>query len=409
MKTIYILLLSIVNALNGLAQNSNFPRDYQTFLDNQQYPLLSSHEEVFMLDGTPWRRYYGEKEYALTPSAPDVQEYTARVKGSRFSFVRLEVTQASKSLLLNAGIQIPEYVETSVIAYLPEVDVDILKLHNVDVQEVLGYGQTKGQPVSNPIQRAMIFSDGFEAAFPGTIYTTYAIGAANCGWDDVSCANNSGSWSVWGSSAGAACNSSCTSHVNDMNSGFYLTNSLNTSAYMNLQFNYAIWIDQNDADAADFFRRWEWLGSSFVVGATYYSSSSEDEAGWLSKAVSYQGIYQSYNFQFQQWSDGSWTSDGVYIDDVQVSGAVNGINDYMIENAFNVYPIPSNGIFTISRSLPFENVQYSVKTILGESLFESSEVANQFSIDLSNQPSGVYFLYVTTESGIAVKKLTLNK
>jgi hypothetical protein len=74
---------------------------------------------------------------------------------------------------------------------------------------------------------------------------------------------------------------------------------------------------------------------------------------------------------------------------------------------FTVFPNPSNGKFSIE--LPWEeNVTANIYNSEGKMVFESSFKKRQFEIDLSNEPSGIYFLSLNgetkTESHILLKE-----
>ncbi|HTB05619.1 MAG TPA: T9SS type A sorting domain-containing protein [Bacteroidia bacterium] len=77
-----------------------------------------------------------------------------------------------------------------------------------------------------------------------------------------------------------------------------------------------------------------------------------------------------------------------------------GINDIKPNNSINSYPNPSNGKFTIQSSVV--NVQSIVEiyNVLGEKIYSQYSLPNtQYQIDLSKEPSGIYFYRVTTEKG----------
>ena len=78
---LFIPLLAI--GLSGNAQtnqSNNFQRDYQQFLENQKTPLLTADDEGFLLEGMPWKRLHGEKEYYLSPTVKSISEYTVRIR-----------------------------------------------------------------------------------------------------------------------------------------------------------------------------------------------------------------------------------------------------------------------------------------------------------------------------------------
>lgn len=100
---------------------------------------------------------------------------------------------------------------------------------------------------------------------------------------------------------------------------------------------------------------------------------------------------------------------------------VNGINEINISNLITNYPNPTSGKFTVTIS-PAELGSASVLTLKqvqgdiviynlqGEKVYSSSNFQiSKSTIDLSSQPSGVYFLKVQTSAGEGIKKLIIQK
>lgn len=80
------------------------------------------------------------------------------------------------------------------------------------------------------------------------------------------------------------------------------------------------------------------------------------------------------------------------------------ISENKTEADFNVYPNPSNGIFTIETDYIF-----FVTDVIGKNIYHSGTKNQKTVIDLSKQPNGIYFLNMKTENGIISKKLVLNR
>ena len=102
----------------------------------------------------------------------------------------------------------------------------------------------------------------------------------------------------------------------------------------------------------------------------------------------------------------------LYIDDINITSAV-GINDNDISNYISVYPNPSTGIVNVYVGASnLGNMNVSVTNVLGEVISETkgnSSSQNKFSLNLSDQTSGVYFVKVKTDNGSVTKKIILNK
>jgi len=91
---------------------------------------------------------------------------------------------------------------------------------------------------------------------------------------------------------------------------------------------------------------------------------------------------------------------------------LTGFNDNSLENAFSVFPNPSNGNFAISFNRSFtEPVSISVYNTLGDIVYksENAEIEKQFTqtIDL-NVDAGIYYLRIEGENFVINKKIIIN-
>jgi len=79
----------------------------------------------------------------------------------------------------------------------------------------------------------------------------------------------------------------------------------------------------------------------------------------------------------------------------------SGINDIQHSNLFHVFPNPNNGIFTLESSVENGKSSVEIYNLLGEKVFshkiQSSE--SGIRINISDQPSGVYFYRILKEDG----------
>lgn len=84
--------------------------------------------------------------------------------------------------------------------------------------------------------------------------------------------------------------------------------------------------------------------------------------------------------------------------------SVNG-TDY---DDFSIFPNPTNGIFTIDNVKSFETV--IIYNSIGQVVYENKIHINKTSIDLSNQPNGIYFVHLQSINNISkVIKLIKHK
>lgn len=140
-------------------------------------------------------------------------------------------------------------------------------------------------------------------------------------------------------------------------------------------------------------------------GTTLTATASGYMYQWVDCDDNYAPITGETSQSFTYTSYGNYA---VLIDDgscpilsncVLIDGA--GLND--IESGFKVFPNPSNGQFTI-QTMADEPCRITIVDITGEEVF-NADYSNQSSIEIDlNESPGVYFLYLTTESGKAFKK-----
>ncbi len=90
-----------------------------------------------------------------------------------------------------------------------------------------------------------------------------------------------------------------------------------------------------------------------------------------------------------------------------------GINELLDESYVTIAPNPSNGFFEISYSLPAKTMVTLLLTdVLGKQIYRdefSYPSIAKSTIDISNQPTGIYHLRIETANGYLVKKLVVSK
>jgi hypothetical protein len=70
-----------------------------------------------------------------------------------------------------------------------------------------------------------------------------------------------------------------------------------------------------------------------------------------------------------------------------------------------VFPNPSNGIYFVKLNEQTAINHYQIFNQEGKLILENSTSSEEFKIDLTNQPKGIYFLEVKTDKGSLTKKL----
>jgi hypothetical protein len=324
------------------------------------------------------------------------------------------INSLTKPLLETFGIKVPTYVNDRVNVFLPQIDIDLLLSAVTDIVSLNEYGKkvkTQNlQPKNEPT--AVIYSEGFETAtVPGSSYSTFNNASVNCGWSDESCYKHSGSWSVWCSGNGAACNACLGDYINNMDADIVKTNNINTSSYQNLIFTWWMDYDFNNTGTNDILYKYWWNGTSLVLSPTSYNSSSPlDGLGWYQHTATFSGVWSVFNFDFQFVSNSIVTSYGVYIDDIQLSGTAiaTGLAEEVNNKLkLNIYPNPNNGKFILSTN---EDVKLSISNELGQvvKLVELNQV-NKHQIEISDLADGIYFVTGLTNKSFVKEKVIISK
>ncbi len=98
---------------------------------------------------------------------------------------------------------------------------------------------------------------------------------------------------------------------------------------------------------------------------------------------------------------------GMRIDDVNITFVQNLSVENNI-NSFKIYPNPSNGTFTIQNlQASARPCSVSIANITGKTIKQFSINSEHFTIDISNQPKGIYFITIKIETGIYTEKIII--
>ena len=71
----------------------------------------------------------------------------------------------------------------------------------------------------------------------------------------------------------------------------------------------------------------------------------------------------------------------------------------------NIYPNPNNGQFNIYLGKTNQNTLIEVYDIMGKNIFTKNNVNNQLTIDINNQPKGIYFVKITIGNEVFNEKI----
>jgi PKD repeat protein len=91
----------------------------------------------------------------------------------------------------------------------------------------------------------------------------------------------------------------------------------------------------------------------------------------------------------------------------------NGIEDLTLENILNVSPNPTSGVFNINVNLPEnEDIALNVYNAYGQKVMEVANGNIQkgaYTVDISNNATGIYYVQMNIEGTILTKKVVLNR
>jgi hypothetical protein len=389
----------------SFSQAQNHSVEIQQFFENQNSPFTSALDESYLIDSIIWTRPYGEKFYHLSPAVPNVLVYESQIhneaemsafglEGAKFQFAEVEVNDDVRLRLRDFHINVPDYAGYKVIVYLPNYQLNQLVAEGVSLLFLNNYGTN--EPInfspSQSYEKATIWSEGFETALgyiPGTRWeVAIDAGVTNCGWSGRSCLKKSGNWSAY---CAGSC-SLCDGYSNNMSAQFFNKSNVNTSGYVQMGFNYWINLDLYNIGSNDEFKRYEKLGnSSWTLKASYNSSSSIDGSGWRELSTVYSGIsFPSWASSFYFYSNSIGTSEGVYLDDLRLTGTLPmDVENENLEFDLQIFPNPSDGQISIFHEY-LEGVTLS--TVEGKEVGSIQANQGQVNADFQLSP-GIYFAH----------------
>lgn len=112
-------------------------------------------------------------------------------------------------------------------------------------------------------------------------------------------------------------------------------------------------------------------------------------------------------FSFENRSgDGS----NLYIDNVNIPAKPLSVEEITSLNSINVFPNPSKGIFNFQLYEESDKWSVEVYNVLGKKIYSQYSILYpQYSVDLNNQPAGIYFYRILDLSGLMISsgKLSL--
>ncbi|MES2763436.1 MAG: SBBP repeat-containing protein [Bacteroidota bacterium] len=123
-------------------------------------------------------------------------------------------------------------------------------------------------------------------------------------------------------------------------------------------------------------------GNIYTTGSFYYAADFSSGAG--TTTVTSVGFFDAFVLKMDP--TGSIASGNV------------GISEYTSTNDINIFPNPSSGLFNVASKIAIHEIQ--IINLLGETVHSSTLNSERASIDLRNEPKGVYFYRIMHEERI---------
>ncbi len=271
-----------------------------------------------------------------------------------------------------------------------------------------------------------LFTEGFETTtVPGGPWTAADNNSASGRdyWGDKSAGAriHSGSWSAWCADHGRT----TATYDNNMNA-YMAHNGVNTTGHTNVVVKFWLWY--RTASSADY------VSFQYLNGTTWtefaggrWSGTGTGSQVWAQKSFNVPAAAgANFRFRWIFFSNGSGTSEGAYVDDIEVTaqpssaapGTIAQTTSEALPSEYALlqnYPNPFNPATTIRYDLPEEAfVSLKVYNMLGQevaTLVEGMESAGYRSVEFnaSGLPSGAYFYRITAGSFMNLKKFMLLK
>ena len=99
---------------------------------------------------------------------------------------------------------------------------------------------------------------------------------------------------------------------------------------------------------------------------------------------------------------------GVELRSLVINSESDNIEIKQIEeetNNLQIYPNPSNGIVTVSDKFKDEFRSVALYNSIGSKVFSKSYNSNNYKLDFTDLPNGVYMLVITTDIGVQKQQI----
>lgn len=147
---------------------------------------------------------------------------------------------------------------------------------------------------------------------------------------------------------------------------------------------------------------------AFDSTAGFVPSASE----WMMETIDISSVATSASVQFKFEFLNDWENN-FYLDEIKLTGSGASVNETSLDAYVSIFPVPSNGPVNVELSaFGLGQTDIIVYNMVGEEIEHVSHNVlspKRVKFNLENQPNGLYFVKVKTETGSTTKKLVLNK
>lgn len=150
-------------------------------------------------------------------------------------------------------------------------------------------------------------------------------------------------------------------------------------------------------------------GDTFIIG---YTNSPYDLLYSTDECVTWntlwdQGSLGNLLISSTGYLFATMSAIGIYRSALPITASHSGVEEYSLRNSFNIYPNPFTNILTIclNKNVPELGV-IEIIDLRGEIIYSSYQMIQQLNeIDISNIPSGIYFIKTRTSESTYVERV----
>ena len=150
------------------------------------------------------------------------------------------------------------------------------------------------------------------------------------------------------------------------------------------------------------------LNGNFFVGHDHNTLTSGDSVAMLTAPTSTPSVWAKETTGWKALSSYNFNHSGAIIP--VICNTVTGEKELLKDiNDILVFPNPTNGTLNVALTAK-ENTSVDIYNVVGKLIYSSGIKNTQlFTIDINNQPNGVYFVNIKSGNSVTTKKVLLSK